>query len=360
MKILINLIGGQTIPNLIAQKYIQPDKIILLFSKGSIKQRDSFKSVFSNMTFEDKEIEPFNYNNIKAAAMDIIKNNSDDDLILNFTGGTKIMSVASYEVFKKENLLSIYVDSENSRIYKYKNGNASEEDMNIKITSEEYLKLNGHIYKIKDVNNPDESRQSYFEYLEKNFNEDISKFLTKINDKFEENKQAFYKNNNKTENGKNRYIWNDIEKRSCISINGQDFIISGKDSIKYITGLWFEDLVYYKKFQGTKFYDEVIRNIHIQDKFGKQDMIELDVLGLYKNNLHLFEFKSGKPRREAINNLRTIKEQLGTYTKLFLISYFDLPKGDTLRDRMEDLGIKFFKYNDFNLNKCFEQTNINL
>jgi len=56
MKTLINLISGQTIPNLIAQKFISPDKIILLYSKGSVKQKENFKSTYRNVQFEEYEI----------------------------------------------------------------------------------------------------------------------------------------------------------------------------------------------------------------------------------------------------------------------------------------------------------------
>ena len=124
--------------------------------------------------------------------------------------------------------------------------------------------------------------------------------------------------------------------------------------------MWFEDLVFNKKFSGNNIYEEIRRNVHIKDKRGRQDMIELDIIGLVKGNLHLFELKSGKPRREALNNLRTIKEQLGTYTKLFLISYFSLLDDDPLIERMKDLGIKCFNYHDFELAKCIEKSNINL
>lgn len=360
MKTLINLIGGQTIPNLIAQKYIKPQKIILLFSKGSEKQKNNYINAFNYIEFESIEINPFDYNDVVSNVKNIVKNNTDSELILNFTGGTKIMSLASFQVFKEKKLPSIYVDSENDKIYVYKDGLDYVEDMNINITAEEYLKLNGHVYHFNIQNEPDYSRKKYYEYLEENYTDKISRFLTAINEKFEENKKKFYKNNTRIEEESYKYLWDDNLQTSIITLNNHRFEIKGKDSIKYITGLWFEDLVYYKKFSGTNYYNEIIRNVHIQDKRSKQDMIELDVIGLFRNNLHLFEFKSGKPRREAINNLRTIKEQLGTYTKLFLISYFDLPENDPLIERMRDLGITFFKYSDFTLEKCFEKSNINL
>lgn len=359
MKTLINLIGGQTIPNLIAQKFVQPHKIILVFTKGSVKQKENYKNISPEMTFQEIEIEPYDYDSITNITSQIVNNNSDE-IILNFTGGTKIMSLASFSVFDNKKLLSIYIDSENGKIYKYKSGLAEIEEMNIKITLEEYLKLNGHIYQISDDKKVIDSRKEYYEYLENNYNLDISKFLDEINQRFEANKHQFYHDQFPIESGSLKYSWDNLRKISIIELNGHKFTIAGKDSIKYLTGLWFEDLVFYKKFYGTKYYNEILRNIHLQDKRGKQNMIELDIVGLVKNNFHLFELKSGKPRREALNNLRTIKEQLGTYTKLFLISYFGLEENSTLVERMQDLQITYYKYSDFELANCFEHSNINL
>jgi len=360
MVTLINLIGGQNIPNLIAQKFIIPQKIILLYSKGSIKQKEYYKSVVRDMNIEEREINAYNYYSIKNEIKNILIENKGGEFILNFTGGTKIMSLACFNVFKEMNYQSIYIDSENSKIYKFNNSELNVESMNIKITAEEYLKLNGHIYKIEVEKTIDDSKKAYYEFLENNFNPLIGKFLHEINDRYELNKQEFYNNNVALKNKNFKYKWDNNRRASIISINNDEFEIKGKDSIKYITGMWFEDLVYYKKFKHTSIYDEVIRNVHIKDRSGKQDMIELDIIALYQNNFHLFELKSSKPRRETLNNLRTIKEQLGTYTKLFLVSYFNLDENDPLVDRMQDLGIRFFNYFNFQIEKCIEPSNINL
>jgi hypothetical protein len=360
MKILINLIGGQTIPNLIAQKYIKPEKIYLLFSESSKKQKDNYKAILSKIQFDEAQIEPYNYDNIKKEIMDYIHTDSNNEFVLNFTGGTKIMSLASFDIFKELNKKAIYIDSENGKIYNYKDGKSHTESIDIKITSEEYLKLNGHVYKIPNEKNLDDAKKEYYEYLENNYSTKISSLLNEVNHTFERNKLEFYNNAKSIERCGNKYFWDNDAKSSIVELNEKVFNIKGKDSIKYITGLWFEDLVYYKKIDGTKIYNEVIRNVHIQDRHGKQDMIELDVIGLHNNILHLFEFKSGKPRREAINNLKTIKEQLGKYTKLFLISYFKLAKNDPLINRMHELDIIQYDYHSFKLENCIKQTNINL
>lgn len=360
MRILINLISGQTIPNLIACKFVNPDKVILLYTVGSIKQKDNFKMTYQNTQYEEYEVDAFNFEDVFFCVKNIIEKNSNNEIILNFTCGTKIMSMASFEIFRRTNLEAIYIDSENAKIYIFKGAQVYNKNLDITLTLEEHLKINGHIYQLDSEKFLDEGRKDYFEYLEKNFNESISKFLSIINAEFEKDRKSFYSNNFSLKQNGNEYYWDDHNQCSSIIFNGNKFVIYGKDSIKYITGLWFEDLVYYKKFLNNNLYDEVRRNIHIQDKKGKQDMIELDIVGLYKNNLHLFELKSGKPRREAINNLKTIKEQLGTYTKVFLISYFDLNDNDPLIERMQDLGIEFYKYSDFTLDKCLKKKNINL
>jgi hypothetical protein len=360
MTTLINLIGGQTVPNLIAQKYINPDNILLLYTKGSIKQKDCYKSVSPHITFSECEIDPYNFDQIQKVISDFIDSNSSDNIILNFTGGTKIMSLASFEVFKKLNYPSIYVDSENGNIYNYYHNKCLTDKIDVKISTEEYLKLNNHIYKIDPPKNIEQSRVEYYEYLENNFTPNLLKFLSLINSTYKSNNKKSFSNNTIIQDGPFFYSWSQESSSSKIIIDNKEFIISGKDSMYYITGLWFEDLVYNKKFLNNNLYDEINRNIHIKDKAGKKDMIEIDIVALHKNNLHLFELKSGRVAREHLNNLRTIKEQLGTYTKLFIISFFELDDPNVLNDRMRDLNIQFFKYSDFSLDKCFGKININL
>lgn len=360
MKILINLIGGQTIPNLIAYKYVNPDLVILLYSEDSARQKDYFIQTCNSSQAEEIQIPPYDYYEIKSILRNILKKYSKDELILNFTSGTKIMSIASFELFRENSFESIYIDSQNNKIYKYKGIDVKSIELNIPLTLEEYLKINGHTFKLSEEKEVDETKKEYFEYLEVNYNKNIAEFLAKINSSYETDKNKFYKEEYCLEEGNYKYFWNNEKKSSTIVLNDQKFEIFGKDSIKYITGLWFEDLVYYKKFYDSNLYDEILRNIHIQNSKTKQDMIELDIIGLYKNNFHLFELKSGKPKREALNNLKTVKEQLGRYTKVFLISYFDLDENDPLKDRMQDLGIEFFKYSDFSLNKCIKNINVNL
>lgn len=360
MKTLINLIGGQTIPNLIAYKFCQPMKIILLYSKGSEKIKDNFKNSLDHLLFEEQEIDPYNYDNIYQTVKKLISKNVKNELILNFTSGTKIMSLASFDAFKTENILSIYIDSEHDNVYKFKDDHSVIEKLDIKISSKEYLNLNGHNFEFDQPRSVDGARANYYEYLENNYNEQIRKFVDKINTEYEKDKNSFYKNEFRFNDKNFKYFWDNHRQTSIIIFDGNEFEISGKDSVKYISGLWFEDLVYNKKFLTNNIYEEINRNVHIKQKSGKQDMIELDIICQLKGSLHLFELKSGKPRREALNNLRTIKEQLGTYTKLFLISYFALNVNDPLMERMEDLGIKYFTYHSFQLDKCIGNINVNL
>ncbi|MEM3373492.1 MAG: DUF1887 family CARF protein [Candidatus Anstonellales archaeon] len=192
MKTLINLISGQAIPNLIAHKFVSPDKIILLYSKGSVKQKENFKSTCRNVQFEEYEIEPYNFEKLSNLISEIISMHSGENLILIFTCGTKIMSVASFEVFRSKDLECIYIDSENGKIYRFLKDNVVAEELNITLTLEEHLKLNGHIYELSEGEKIDDEKRNYYEYLETSFNEAISEFLSQINDNYKTDKNNFY------------------------------------------------------------------------------------------------------------------------------------------------------------------------
>lgn len=359
MKTLVNLIGGQTVPNLIAYKWVKPDKVVLLFSENSVQQKNNFKQIISESVVEEREVKAFDFDSVKATSNQIISNN--DDVILNFTGGTKIMSTAAFLVFYQAERDAIYIDSENHRVLSFTENGMREDIHDIRITIEEYLKINGHEFEIGKVAGLDDGRKAYMDFMEDNHNVQLAKFLDAINQEFERDRKNFYRNEYAKEEGKYRYRWDNTEKKSIISINGNEFEITGKNSVKYINGMWFEDLAYERKFKSQTSFDEIKRNVHIKERKRKLDMIELDIVGIKGDTLYLFEFKSGKPRRETLNNLKTIKEQFGTYSKVFLITYFGIDEnGDAINQRMEDLNIKFYKFSDLELNSVVSPRNPNL
>ncbi len=116
--IMINLIGEQPIPNLLPILYFKPAKNIILYSDTTLKVGERLEKILDNC--KKYEVEPYNIQGIKNILNEIL--DPSEEYIFNITGGTKIMSVALYQVALENKFNFIYFQSEGNQsiLYKYK------------------------------------------------------------------------------------------------------------------------------------------------------------------------------------------------------------------------------------------------
>jgi hypothetical protein len=111
MKILINLIGEQPIPNLLPILHLKPEKTIVLYSEKTAKVARRLKNIVKNC--ERFEVDAYSPNSIDNILDKIV--NETDEFIFNITGGTKLMSVALFNFGMKFNSQIIYLKSEGKK-----------------------------------------------------------------------------------------------------------------------------------------------------------------------------------------------------------------------------------------------------
>jgi len=117
MRVLINLIGEQPIPNLLPILFLKPDKTLFLYTTTTEKRAKSLNEIIPNSFI--KEIDPydFNYN------LELLSNefNEEDTFICNVTGGTKIMSQSLFQLALAYKSEIVYLQSEGNQsvLFKY-------------------------------------------------------------------------------------------------------------------------------------------------------------------------------------------------------------------------------------------------
>ncbi len=95
MKILINILSEQAIPNYIAIKEVAPDMVIALATDKYNKQVEMFKSI-TGVSHSPIDVKPYlMQETISLLEQHLKKIDDTDEVILNFTGGTKITAIAS-------------------------------------------------------------------------------------------------------------------------------------------------------------------------------------------------------------------------------------------------------------------------
>jgi hypothetical protein len=355
MKILFNLVSAQTAPNYIAVKEINPDKIIYLNTNATKNHSNWLKSAI-NIDSEIYTIDAYDYVNIYETVKSLVlkyKSDGENELILNFTGGTKIMSFASLNVFNEFKLDSIYIDSENNKILYFSvKDKFYQKEIGCKISIKDYFKIYGQDIKINPVISIDNNINAKNElkvFLVNNLPKYIN-LIAAYSREYNKNNNYFHKDQF-FKNKESSVQWNKSDKKLTVKfqLSGQakifEFFGDGKEYSKYLTGGWFED-VCFEEMKNSKVFDETLMNVEIPDLKKENIKNELDIVAIKNDTLYIFECKSGDIKQDFIYKLKSIKENYGgTYAKIIFLSYFPVNNANN-KERIKEYNINLilFKY----------------
>ncbi len=120
MKILVNLIGEQPIPNLLPALYLKPEKNIILYTDktSSVAKRLHKIGIMygERKTISQKrKIEAYNINSVINTLVEIFNTYQNDEIIFNITGGTKLMSIGMFNFAAKHKVPVVYLKSEKNK-----------------------------------------------------------------------------------------------------------------------------------------------------------------------------------------------------------------------------------------------------
>lgn len=352
MKILLHFVSGQNMPNYIASKIIVPDINIYLCSKESISQFEKLSHLFINSRKE--VLDAWDYNNIQSQLKNILDSECDNEVILNFTAGNKIMSLAGFNLFKELKKECYYINTEINEFIKFdfKANMISREKIEVKCDLKDILLLNGQTplfsnHKITGEHN-----------LLINLLETNKRLLDKI---LVITRQIESKNNIEISEGrfKNSIISykNNISKIKLVEDDNKIYEYQEKSKflIELLTGKWFE-YVCFEKLRQLNYFDNLewgcnIKRRNIGEKENYTDKNEIDIIGNKGIYYYIFECKSGNIKADAVDKLVAIKETyIGRYSSMFFISKFPLDKNNNIHkniiEKINDNNIIHLIYND--------------
>lgn len=292
--VLVSLISDYLIPNFLLIKECEGKYDELLFlSTERMEKRDQRKRLEKALGLEENSV-PYilvsddDYYNNMDQFRDLELLTDDTEYVVNLTGGTKMMSLAVYEYFKKspESIFCYVPLGKNVICYTDRD---SQEELHYRINLKEYFLLHGITFEAKDhLTYPEETTNSLF---------------NKVRSK--------------------NFILKNI-----FNIRNAQNLIDNKDKV-YYSGGWFEEYVYSRLKKEFSLSDEFIATgarIFRPDIEVKQNNNEIDVMFVYNNNLYIFECKVGmKGNRilnaESANLLSGMKDNMLNYLyKLVAIS----------------------------------------
>jgi hypothetical protein len=315
--LLVTLISDQTIPNVQFIKDKQDENTCFLFVSTQKMEEKGVKSWITKVCNigEDKTItivvDQFSLNDIENKLNEL--NYDDyDKLIVNVTGGTKIMSHAVTEFFKEFAAEIYYLTGVGNTILQvHPKTKQSVRLLTNQINLDEYIRSHGF-----------EMREGKFSGISFEYTRQFFDLFLTVENCYS---SVFVKLRELRNEGKKKYNVNTVERLSDFlneikfplsNINTQIII---RSEIKYLTGEWFEEYIYYRIKQELNLADE---NIKIGVTLSKNNTEnEFDVTFLYKGNLYTIECKTSIINNENNLMLETIykatalQKNLGLYSK---------------------------------------------
>ncbi len=383
--VMFVVISGQTDPNLIPIYSLNwsPKRIVMIYTDDDMKgNAENFKaSIESNsnkFVFESSIVikDPYDINEIKEKTEERVKKYLSEGLnvVFNFSGGTKMMAIALYEVWKNnvsDKFRAIYLELFSGNLVEYK---GFDQDEKI-ITNEHTLQID------KELSTENKFLESYFkarsltfeqsprdfkalplsvreQYIKKALSQDISKskvvhLINRV--VYNENNLEIFVRKQQEHKYAKPYkedlfslkevnLIEDFLKDfdEYLTVESKEIKESGKYSVrfnytdrdeieKFISGGWYEEACFNicKGIAGD-FYSGINVKIIRNGQYSSKN--ELDVVFVYKKRLHIIEVKTQNffteetkdIPKQHIDKLINIGSDVGKNVKLCYLSYSPL------------------------------------
>lgn len=344
-KILIHLISGQTMPVYIDHEIIDPDIDACMFTESSRQQYKNIVNALEN-DIDEILVPPFDFNYIYSKTEIYVNEylDKDDEIIFNFTGGTKIQSLALFNYAMANKHKAIYINTQDQEYILFSEFKEIErKKIEVTISPKTYLALGGF-----------EFTSGSFEEYEKN---SIAKKFLQIMEKHHKQLASIISNRKNRTKGRSKIT---IEKKFVnIQLYSGDKLlfwhretnISKKEynllKKLFSPGFWLEYLTYKKIKESCKF-DYVDANVKIPyGELGNfvESKNEIDVLAIDGVTPCVFECKTSSISQEEISKLISVRRTyFGRYCKLIFVG-LSKPRGTNL-ENLIDNNIDFVRFNN--------------
>lgn len=301
-KVQVCLVSDQPIPNLTTIYQFRPDKVILLYTKDKRQEKVRLELVLfeRKYRYESVEIKAYDLDNVITVCDKILQNNSNADVSLNITGGTKIGTVGTFQAFYSAGLPIFYVNTRDGIILQI-SPMEQQLPISVRINVKDYLAAYG--FKVENHLNDDKiilARREVTDAL-RNLAIRSEWVIGRLNGAFPPDaEKSCYPLTIDNLPPDLISIAPLLEKHSLAQVSGPASLsIPNVDAAKYLQGGWFEELVYFAaKGAGA---DEVKLNVTgVWDSTGRaMPKNEFDVMIGKGTRLFYISCKTANPDRQS-------------------------------------------------------------
>jgi|Deesub1362A_J573_1020465.scaffolds.fasta_scaffold00319_38 hypothetical protein len=349
------LVSDQAIPNLTTALQFNPDTTVLLSTNEMKDKAKRLETVLKNKGLKVKtlKISAYDINDVITVSESLLNDCKGCKVSLNITGGTKIGTLGTFQVFYTASKPIFYVNTKDNEIIKlYPEKEQQKYPIEISISIKDYLAVYG--FNVKSYVKDDSyiyKRKKVTDYLA-NLVIHRPNIIGEINYKLQNFEEKSYPLKiNITKNKQVIKLYDILKDSGLVKIRNKSTIeIPDVETAKYLNGIWFEEYVYMMaKSLGA---DEVKLNVKgVWDTVGKHPPTnEFDILISKGNRLFYISCKTANPDRKIDDTDETIGKEylyeldsisdsaLGLFGKRMLASARAI-KNDYVRKRAEILKI---------------------
>ena len=342
--ILVSLISDQPIPTLQFIKEKEAVKHIFI-STSAMESKGVADWIITSAKINIDNVfkiivDPFSYSDVYEKVKGELRN--DILYTVNLTGGTKIMTLAVNDALRKVNSHIFYLLGNTNYIQIYPNYDSRPFKLKANLNLNEYIEANG--FNIKNNTLPKfdaNSSQKVFDYFLHSFERELD--FTILEDLRTNHRGKKIVDINKIAN-----LSSFLTRIGYTPLNES---VLEKHEIKFLTGDWLEEFIFYKLWDVHGRLNDCIGTGWVISKNNISN--EFDILFLINDTLRIIECKTSIWKdinekeniiAETIYKADSLKSKFGLFAKTSIITMSDLnsPKLLNQINRASENGIKVF------------------
>ncbi|MFV2029261.1 Card1-like endonuclease domain-containing protein [Neisseria sp. S1] len=341
------LVSDQAVPNFVPvlDKDFRPGKVLLLVTEKMQAKADALAGALKKRCPEvqvEKIALPSEYDmaGVEERLLELLCDVENDQIALNVTGGTKLMAIAAYGMFKEVGRSAFYFTADSNEVLLLGAGDKERFTLQPpKMKIEDYLALHG--YPAKAPLQKQVSHKTWLPFAQDLVRHTIlAEGLPALNyaiSKAIKEKKEYVTVCDIPKSEEREQLLDLLEKHGLAEVDDGKLCFPDEDALRYVAGGWFEDYVFdiAKSLPGVQ---DIAINVQIVNaKAGIEAHNELDVVLLANNVLHVIECKTAnfakreEKAEDALYKLESLKKLGGLRTRAMFVSYHGLPSHS--RDR---------------------------
>jgi hypothetical protein len=147
-RVMVLLLGEQPAPNLIPLRILRPQSAVLVYTDRTEYVFQQLAAIIKDVKLVPCEVPPFDFEAIREATAEKLRDYTPSDVLFNLTGGTKIMALAAYDLAQAMESRFVYLISQGAfmqlETYHFADGRPVRQEsrrLDETITLEDYLRM---------------------------------------------------------------------------------------------------------------------------------------------------------------------------------------------------------------------------